>query len=282
VPLAKSAVTHYKNTSYGRFSHSLLESIMNHFETDDCNLQTRLERAASEPFEGWDFSRLQGRMIENRPTWNYEDVVRDASDSIGTMLDMDTGGGEVLSNLQPLPPYTVATEGYPPNVPIARARLEPLGIQVVRTIGNQALPFPTTTFDLVTNRHGGYRPEELFRILKSGGLFITQQVGSSNLQDLNRWLGSPSEVPEWTVDRARHELEDAGLVIVRAEESFLTTQFRDVEAVVYYLKAIPWQIPDFTIWRYFQHLKGLDQELRSKGWLEANAHRFLLITAKPH
>jgi hypothetical protein len=54
--LAKSAVTHYKNTSYGRFSHSLLESIMNHFETDDCNLQTRLERAASEPFEGGIFT----------------------------------------------------------------------------------------------------------------------------------------------------------------------------------------------------------------------------------
>lgn len=40
---------------------------------------------------------------------------------------MGTGGGEFLAGLQPLPPHTCATEGYPPNIPIAQQRLKRLG-----------------------------------------------------------------------------------------------------------------------------------------------------------
>ena len=53
--------------------------------------------------------------------------MRDAA----TMLDMGTGGGEFLFSLHPLPKTVYATEGYKPNVPIARQRLEPLGVKVV-------------------------------------------------------------------------------------------------------------------------------------------------------
>jgi hypothetical protein len=36
-----------------------------------------------------------------------------------SLLDMGTGGGELLASMAPLPDVW-ATEGYPPNVPIAR------------------------------------------------------------------------------------------------------------------------------------------------------------------
>ncbi len=69
------------------------------------------------------------------------------------MLDMGTGGGEFLSSLAPFPPYTCATEAYPPNVPIAKARLEPLGIEVFQISEDNFLPIPDNTLDLVINRH---------------------------------------------------------------------------------------------------------------------------------
>jgi SAM-dependent methyltransferase len=253
---------------------------MDHSECGDRDLLTRLERVTEEPFAGWDFSRLQGRMTEHRPPWNYEALVRDAVHGATSLLDMETGGGEFLSALAPLPPYTAATEGYPPNIPIARGRLEPLGISVYDVHGTEPLPFPPNTFDLIINRHGSFVPAELHRVLLPGGRFMTQQVGSNNLQELSQWLGAPLEVPEWTLDQAQKQLKDACLTVVRAEEAFPPTRFRDFEAMIYYLKAVPWQIPDFSIARYFHRLEALDREFKLRGELEVKAHRFLLIAEK--
>jgi hypothetical protein len=47
-----------------------------------------------------------------------------------TLLDLDTGGGELLAASAPLPRRTIATEGWAPNVPVARDRLSPLGVEV--------------------------------------------------------------------------------------------------------------------------------------------------------
>ena len=91
------------------------------------SLLRRLKRAAEEPFSGWDFSRLRGRMVEEPVSWSYEEIVRAHLPAARSLLDMDTGGGELLiREFQPLPLQTTATEGYPPNVSIARARLAPI------------------------------------------------------------------------------------------------------------------------------------------------------------
>ena len=67
------------------------------------------------------------------------------------MLDMGTGGGEFLSSLAPLPDQTWATEAFLPNLPLAKARLELLGIQVVHVDSDFELPFVDEEFYLVIN-----------------------------------------------------------------------------------------------------------------------------------
>jgi protein-L-isoaspartate O-methyltransferase len=81
-----------------------------------------------------------------------------------SMLDMGTGGGERLASLQPLPKVTYATEAYAPNVPIARKRLEPLGVKVVQIMSDDNLPFANKTFDLIINHHEAYSVKEVYRI----------------------------------------------------------------------------------------------------------------------
>src|SRR4051794_22703951 len=112
---------------------------MEHSTTDE-DPRDRLVRAAAEPFEGWDFSRLEGRLTTAPLPWSYEARVHEVVQHAGSLLDMDTGGGERWAGMQPLPSHTVATEGYPPNVPVARARLEPLGVQVVEAKSDGPLP----------------------------------------------------------------------------------------------------------------------------------------------
>ncbi|RPK04748.1 hypothetical protein FH5_01986 [Priestia endophytica] len=46
-----------------------------------------------------------------------------------------------MSTLQPFPKTLYATEGYKPNVPIAKERLEPLGVKVVQLHEDNKLTF---------------------------------------------------------------------------------------------------------------------------------------------
>jgi SAM-dependent methyltransferase len=244
---------------------------------------TWLRAERDRPFSGWDFSYLRGRMEEDPTPWNYREIVGEFLPAVGALLDMETGGGEFLASLQPLPRATCATESWPPNLPVARARLEPLGVRVVEAQDGVRLPFDTAAFDLAINRHGSFDPTEVMRVLRPGGRFVTQQVGSENLADLNLLLGAPPPcdcAPDWNLSFARRQLEDAGFRALLAEEAFPPTRFRDAGALVYYLKAVPWQVPDFDVDRYAGPLLFLHRRIETTGPLLVRGHRFLLVAER--
>lgn len=238
--------------------------------------------ALAQEFSGWDFSYLSGRMVEQRPSWSYRQMVQAQAGEVDALLDMGTGGGEFLSSLQPLPPNTFATEGYPPNVPIAKARLEPLGVQVVPIQSDEELPFADERFDLVINRHESFWPLEIHRILKPGGKFITQQVGGSNNLRLNELIQErvEHEHSDWNLNEAVYWLENAGFQIFDQREEYPETVFTDIGAVVFYLKVISWQIPDFSVAKYFNRLVAIHNLIQQTGHLVVNGHRFYLEVEK--
>jgi SAM-dependent methyltransferase len=118
------------------------------------------------------------------------------------MLDMGTGGGEALSGLPDRAPRTIATEAWPPNVPVAGRRLLPLGIPVIQdeaARGNidqnganegGSLPFRDGSLDLICNRHESFLALEVSRVLAPGGTFVTQQVDYHDNDDLAQILAS--------------------------------------------------------------------------------------------
>jgi predicted fused transcriptional regulator/phosphomethylpyrimidine kinase len=63
--------------------------------------------------QGWDFSSLDGRVDQDSPPWDFEQVCREAAAQSSHLLDMGTGGGEALMRLTDvLPDDTIATEGW--------------------------------------------------------------------------------------------------------------------------------------------------------------------------
>jgi SAM-dependent methyltransferase len=221
-------------------------------------------------------------MTEAPLTWSYASKVLPMSRKAQSMLDMGTGGGEFLSRLQPLPPIIYATEGYSPNVPIARKRLEPLGVQVYEVGEGGQLPFEDNQFELVINRHEYYDPKEVLRVLKPGHRFITQQVGGENEQTLNVLFGvEANQYAYWTLDYAVRELQEAGWRTIEQKEGSPITRFYDVGAIVYHLKAVPWQIPDFTVEKYFNKLVEIHNQIEEQGHVDVLMHRFLIIAEKP-
>jgi SAM-dependent methyltransferase len=237
-----------------------------------------------QPFTGWDFSYLTatGRLVESPLPWGYASLILPYVRRARSMLDMGTGGGEFLSSLQPLPEVTTATESYPPNVPVARKRLGPLGVSVVEVEDDCSLPFPDGRLDLVINRHESYAPDEVWRILQPGGRFVTQQVGGDNDNDLNRLLGAPAydEYRHWTLQYAVDEIVEAGFTVIWSSESGMVTRFFDVGAVIYYLKAVPWQISDFSVRRYERPLQELHEHILKHGHVDISGQRFILIAAR--
>jgi SAM-dependent methyltransferase len=193
-----------------------------------------VEEALVQDFSGWDFSWLRGRWYEEDPPWAYEALVAEEKERVASLLDMGTGGGEFLASLSPLPPHTVATESYPPNIPIARSLLKPLGVEVVPFTDDKSLPLKSSQFELIINRHESYDLAELNRLLKPGGRFITQQVGSLDCVEINDFLEAPHDLDTWTLEREVKEFQGAGFRIERTHEAFLDSYFYDIGAVVFF------------------------------------------------
>jgi len=216
--------------------------------------------AERERFEGWDFSHLAGRLVEAPPAFAYLAAVRRRLAGVQRLLDLGTGGGEVLSELAPFQPSTIATEPWPPNAALAVRRLAPLGASVVLVEGapenwetiaaplraRPALPFVDDAFDLVIDRHESYLPAEVFRVLRPSGRFVTQQCGGTHHGELNDLLGLPRpRYGAWRLEAAEAQLNAVGFEDVAGREAFTETRIHDVGAIVYYLRALPWQAPNF-------------------------------------
>jgi SAM-dependent methyltransferase len=126
---------------------------------------------------GWDFSHIDGRFEAAKDLpWDYRNIIRQYLKDDMHILDYDTGGGEFLLSLHHPYEKTAATEGYPPNVELCKETLLPLGVDF-RACDNPAdIPFQDESFDLILNRHGSYDAEEIYRLLKKDGIFITNKL----------------------------------------------------------------------------------------------------------
>jgi SAM-dependent methyltransferase len=238
--------------------------------------------AQAAPIEGWDFGWLAGRATEERPSWRYSEIIAGRITSVSTMLDLQSGGGEMLANLPRIPPLLVAAEGYGPNVVIAKRLLGARGAYVVASEDDR-LPFASGAFDLVTSRHPVATCwQEIARVLRPGGTYLSQQVGPYSVRELSEYMLGPlpsgsTREPRAAVRAAQSE----GLSVRDLREERLRTVFNDVGAVVYFLRLVIWIVPGFTVERYYERLRALHDQIERDGQFVAYASRFLIEAGKP-
>ena len=231
---------------------------------------------------GWDFSHIDDRYAEEEDLpWDYREIINAHRRPEYRMLDIDIGGGEFLLSLGHPHANTAATEGYGPNVALCREKLLPLGIDFRAGTGDR-LPFGDESFDLVINRHGDFDAEEIYRVLKPGGRFITQQVGAENDRELVELLlpGTPAPFPEQYLSIAEHKFRQAGFEIMEAQEAFRPIRFHDVGALVWFARIIEWEFPGFEVEKCLDRLYAAQDLLEKQGYIEGKIHRFLLAARK--
>jgi SAM-dependent methyltransferase len=241
----------------------------------------------SHPLHGWDFAWLGDRLTTSPLPWSYRTMVQQLARGSSDLLDLGTGGGEWLARLDQRPGRTVATEGWPPNLTIARTRLEPLGVEVVAYDGpsdnvtqsgaEPPLPFPDGSFHLVADRHEAFLAVEVAQVLTKGGRFVTQQVGDG--RELAALIGvAPVQPPGpiWELALACAQVEAAGLRVTDAGEVNQVETIADVGALVWYVKAVPWELPGLAPESFRERLLEL-HELCRRAKLQFERRVFWLL-----
>jgi SAM-dependent methyltransferase len=241
--------------------------------------------AEAAPVAGWDFSWLDGRATEQRPSWGYQRMLGPKLAAATAALDLQTGGGEVLTGARGHAPVTVATEAWPPNLTAAAGMLRPLGVHVVAADDAPNLPFAGGAFDLVVSRHPVTTWwEEIARVLRPGGIYFSQQVGPASVFELvEHFLGPQPAGVRRRRDpgRARAAAVSAGLDVVDLRSEALRTEFFDIGAVVYFLRKVVWMVPGFTVDAYRDQLRALHERIEDEGPFVATTTRFLIEARRP-
>ncbi|NKB60831.1 MAG: methyltransferase domain-containing protein [Gammaproteobacteria bacterium] len=253
------------------------------------HFDTLVEEAEKEAkaMQGWDFSYIKDRRHSDLHPWDYNDAVCSRLDGVRDMLDMDTGGGEVLLGLKEdantWPDYVCAIEGYRPNVSVATHNLQSIGAKVLECKSDGKLPFADESFGLITNRHGNYSAQEIKRVLRPSGLFITQQIRFGTKTSLNTLLDGPDTAPIYnqaSFAELISQFEKLDLEIVDQREFKGSDVFDDIGAVVFTLTAAAWELPGFSVERYREQLYKLHESIRSNGPIDVGISFYLIVVRK--
>ena len=242
-----------------------------------------LREAERAPVGGWDFGWLEGRAVEERPSWHFFDRVAERAAACSTLLEVEAGVGRMIGSLPAIPRVAVATEGFPPSVAVAAPVLRARGVALVVTSqARPGLPFAAGTFELVISRHP-IEPwwTEIGRVLRRGGSYLAQHVGPHSLRSLSEFMMGPlpeSEKRDPALER--RAAEAAGLVVQVLDVERPRTAFFDVGAVVYFLRVVPWIVPDFDVAKYRDRLFDLHEVIERHGAFETTASRVLVEAEK--
>ncbi len=233
---------------------------------------------------GWDFSYIDGKYhsSDDELPWDYKTLIKKYLRPTDTILDMDTGGGEFLLSLGHDPSLTAVTEGWKPNVEYCMEKLTPMGIRVYEMSDYENMPFEDESFDVILNRHGSFHAKEIYRVLKKGGYFITQQVGEDNDRELVGMLLPENEkpYPGMNLSEQKKIFEDAGFTAVEADETFLPIEFYDTGALVWFAKIIEWEFAGFSVDRCLDRLAEVENTIKREGKVAGNIHRYMMVLKK--
>lgn len=240
---------------------------------------------------GWDFSQLRSQ--RDPVPWDYGEVARRYLLPTHRVLDIGTGGGEQFVALAPFFGSGAGIDSDPAmirvaaeNAAVARSASASFAIMDARH-----LAFAGASFDTVLNRQAPFAVAEVARVLGPGGVFVTQQVGTRNTQNIFDVFGWGSNRAYWAshqrnsfalLDPAdlRAAFLAAGCHIVAQGEYDVPYRFLDVASLIIWLTAVPLPEP-FDIDRHERPLRALIARNRTGAGIETNEHRHLLIVQKP-
>jgi hypothetical protein len=119
------------------------------------------------------------------------------------------------------------------------------------------------------------------RVLRPGGTFLTQQRGVGDDALLEAFDRRPESGPDFDLAFATRQLEDAGMEIVHGGEAATPMTFFDVGALVSFLRAVPWVVPDFDVTHDREALEWIHGTIAREGRFIVDGGHLLIEARRP-
>ena len=234
---------------------------------------------------GWDFSGITKRKKTIGKKWNYTEIVKKYINKQTILLDIGTGGGEFLLKIAPFVKKAYGIDCSRNMIKTAKKNLVNSKISNVefKLADAKDLPFPKEYFDVVICRHAPFYPKELFRVLKPSGIFITQQVGEKDKQNIKNIFARGQSFGKKVgtlMNKYIQELKKSKFKILKKKTYNATEYYASMKDLIFLLKNTP-IIPDFDIERDEKFLKEIEKKYKTKKGIKTNSFRFLIICKKP-
>ena len=209
---------------------------------------------------GWNFSKINPQ-AEHLSSYNYyKEVVANITPET-IMLDVGCGSAEKTIRFFSLAKQVVAVDLEPEMLQKAQANFLKYysgdskmarRFEFLQVNADGVMPFEDEYFDLVVSRHCGANMNEVYRVLKKGGVFISEDVSCDDCQELKNLFGRGQcygDVPHYK--KVYEDCLDAGF----SEVNFLKFEeieyYKNVDELKYLLSYTP-------------ILNGFDDEIDSK------------------
>jgi len=234
---------------------------------------------------GWDFSKIDKRTKTVGEKWDFLEIVKNYVSNETILLDIGTGGGEKLLEIAKFVEKAYGIDNSRSMITTANRNLRKAKMLNVefKLADAKKLPFTEESFDVAMCRQAPFYAEEVFRVLKPNGVFLSQQVGEENKQNIKEIFGrgqSFGEKPGSFMSDCIQELENAGLKILRTDTYNATEYYTDMADLIFLLRNTP-IMPDFDIEKDERHLEEIEKKYKTKNGIKTNSSRFLIICKKP-
>ena len=145
--------------------------------------------------QGWCFNSINPTVEDESGYFYYKEVANVITPKT-IMLDIGCGSGEkairYYSNAEKVIMVDNESEMLKranKNIEIMLDKKEKLKFETRLCDGNKKLKFPDEYFDLVVSRHCGANMTEVFRVLKKGGVFISEDIDYKDCLELKKYFG---------------------------------------------------------------------------------------------
>ena len=232
---------------------------------------------------GWDFSQVQCK-TEGVILDFHEEILR-RSKSTDVLLDIGTGGGESLLELASHVHLLIGIDLSKEMIAKAKESLRATEANNVKffQMDSESLQFPSGFFDMITSRQAPFSAEQVFRTLKKGGMFLSQQVGEADKLNIKKAFGrgqgfhnKDGLLKECYIKK----LYEAGFTKVQSIEYDAIEYYQRPEDLLFLLTHTP-IVPNFGQEKQDDEILAsfIKENLTDQG-IRTNCQRFLIMAEK--
>lgn len=150
---------------------------------------------------GWSFDKMKHSVEQDHPYFYYHEVVKHINANT-VMLDIGCGSGEKSSKYFGYAKKVMMLDNEPEMLKKAKENVENFykgtlieKFEYVQGNADESLNFDNDTFDLVVSRHCGANMKEVYRILKKGGVFISEDIDNLDCIEIKKLFNRGQDYP---------------------------------------------------------------------------------------